>query len=179
MDGTIGEIRLIATTFAPRNWSYCDGSTIQIRSNTALFSILGTTYGGNGQTTFMLPDLKGRVVLGAGQGTGLSFYDLGQQSGTNSVTLTAAQLPPHTHSSSATILVPAYSDEGDANTPSGNVLASKSAMFSTEVVDTNLKAVPYVPVVSITGGSQPLPLSQPAIGMNYIICMYGTFPQRS
>jgi len=179
MDGTIGEIRLFATSFAPRNWSYCDGSIIQIRSNTALFAILGTTYGGDGQTTFALPDLKGRVALGNGQGPGLSSYTLGQKSGANSVTLTTAQIPPHTHISSATIAIPAYSDEGDVNTPAGNVLAAKSGMFSNAGVDTALKPAPYSVAVSVTGNNQPLQLSQPSIGMNYIICMFGDFPPRS
>ncbi|SNR47376.1 phage tail protein [Flavobacterium sp. ov086] len=179
MEGTIGEIRLFAGSFAPRNWSYCNGNLIAIQSNTALFSILGTYYGGNGTTSFGLPDLRGRVALGNGQGPGLSDYSLGDMAGASSISLTVAEIPPHTHISTANIAVPAYSDEGDANTPTGNVLAAKASMFSTGGVDTNLKPIPYPVTVSLAGNGQPLGLNQPSIGMNYIICMYGNFPSRS
>ncbi|MBE8728301.1 phage tail protein [Flavobacterium hungaricum] len=179
MEGTVGEIRLFAGGFAPKNWAYCNGALIQIRSNTALFSILGTTYGGNGSTTFGLPNLAGRAAVGAGQGPGLSNYDLGQSAGAVSVTLNTTQIPPHTHVSSAVISLPAYSDEGNAATPAGNVLASRAGMFSTLAVDTVMKGAPYTVAVSVTGNNVPLPLSQPSLGMNYIICMFGIFPSRS
>jgi microcystin-dependent protein len=178
MEGTVGEIRLFAATFVPRDWSYCDGSIIQIRSNTALFSILGTTYGGDGQNTFALPDLKGRAALGAGQGPGLSYYALGEKSGYNSVTLNNTQLAPHTHTCVSNIAIPAYSDQGDSSSPTGNVLAAKAAMYSTVAGDTSMRAAPINVVVSATGNYQPLPINQPSIGMNYIICMYGMFPSR-
>lgn len=178
MDGTVGEIRLFAATFAPKNWSYCNGSLIAIRSNTALFSILGTVYGGDGTTTFGLPNLAGRVALGVGQGPGLSYYTAGEMSGANSVNLTIAEIPPHTHASSGTVLVPAYSDEGDTNVPTGNVLSAKSTMFSTGDGDTALKPVPFIVTTGVVGNGQPLSLNQPSLGMNYIICMFGTFPQR-
>lgn len=178
MDGTVGEIRLFAAGFAPKNWSYCNGSLIAIRSNTALFSILGTVYGGDGKTTFGLPNLAGRVALGTGQGPGLSYYDAGSMSGVNSVTLTIAEIPPHIHTSTASVIVPAYSDEGDTNVPTGNVLAAKSTMFSTGGGDTALKPVPFSVTTGLFGNGQPLSLNQPSLGMNYIICMFGTFPQR-
>lgn len=178
MEGTIGEIRLFAATFAPRDWSYCDGSVIQIRSNTALFSILGTNYGGDGQNTFALPDLRGRTALGTGQGSGLSYYTLGQKSGVNSVSLTNTQLAPHTHACESNVAIPAYSDEGDSNSPNGNVLAAKPAMYSTTAGDTSMKAAPFNVIVSIAGNNQPLPINQPSIGLNYIICLYGMFPSR-
>jgi microcystin-dependent protein len=179
MEGTVGEIRLFAATFAPRNWSYCDGSLIQIRSNTALFSILGTSYGGNGTVTFGLPNLKGRTVIGSGQAPGLSLYELGETVGSNSVVLTTAEMPNHTHVSSALVTIPAYSDEGNQNTPTNNLLASKASMYNSEIGDTNMKAAPFTVTLSSTGGNQPISLTQPTIGMNYIICMYGTFPSRN
>lgn len=179
MEGTIGEIRLFAGSFAPANWAYCDGSILQIRSNTALFSILGTVYGGNGTVTFGLPDLKGRTALGAGQGPGLSLYSLGEQAGASSVVLNTSQIPPHTHIASAVISPPAYSDEGNVSTPAGNVLASRAGMFSTLAVDTNMKGTAYNVTVSNTGNNIPLSLNQPSLGMNYIICMFGVFPPRS
>jgi microcystin-dependent protein len=178
MDGTVGEIRLFAAGFAPKNWSYCNGSLIAIRSNTALFSILGTVYGGDGKTTFGLPNLAGRVALGVGQGPGLSTYTAGDIAGVNSVTLTIAEIPPHTHASSGTVIVPAYSDEGDTNVPTGNVLAAKATMYSTVGGDAFLKPAPFNVTTGVFGNGQPLSLNQPSLGMNYIICMFGTFPQR-
>src|SRR5438270_2669849 len=93
----LGEIRMFGGNFAPRGWSLCNGQLLPIAQNTALFSLLGTTYGGNGQTTFALPDLRGRVPLHWGQGPGLSNYDLGEQTGTESVTLLSTQMPAHSH----------------------------------------------------------------------------------
>lgn len=178
MEGTIGEIRLFAASFAPKNWSYCNGALIQIRSNTALFSILGTTYGGDGRTTFGLPDLKGRVALGAGQAPGLSFYNLGEMGGANSVTLTIAEIPPHTHVANGNVTVTAFSDEGNSNVPTGNILAAKSTMYSTAGGDTNLKPVPFDVTTGFSGNGQPLSLNQPSLGMNYVICLFGAFPPR-
>jgi microcystin-dependent protein len=97
MDGTIAEIRLFAGNFAPRNWAFCNGQIMAISQNTALFSILGTTFGGNGQTTFALPDFRGRFPVGPGQGPGLTNHDLGEVSGSETVTLSTAQMPLHTH----------------------------------------------------------------------------------
>lgn len=97
MEGYIAQIILFAGTFAPRGWAFCQGQILSISQNTALFSLLGTTYGGNGQTTFALPDLRGRAPIGTGQGPGLSSISLGQMAGTENVTLLITQLPAHTH----------------------------------------------------------------------------------
>lgn len=179
MEGTIGEIRLFAANFAPRDWSYCNGALIAIRTNTALFSILGTTYGGDGKVTFGLPNLSGRSAVGAGQGPGLSYYDLGETTGTNNTTLTIANLPPHTHTAGGNIVIPAYSEEGNSASPTGNVLASKGAMYSTLPSDSSTLATPLNIQVGVAGGSAPVNITQPSLGMNYIICMYGVFPSRS
>nr|WP_314499634.1 tail fiber protein [uncultured Chryseobacterium sp.] len=179
MDGTIGEIRLFAANFAPRNWQYCDGSLLAIRSNTALFSLLGTTYGGDGVNNFALPNLAGRSAVGVGQGPGLSFYPQGAKLGTNSVTLTMANLPAHTHSLSGNVVIPAYSDEGNSGTPANNVLASKDMMYSNLATDSNTKAIPFALQIGASGGNNALTFVQPSLGMNYIICLYGDFPQRS
>src|SRR6188508_367844 len=101
MEGTIAEIRLFAGNFAPRNWAFCQGQIMSISQNTALFSILGTTYGGNGQTTFALLDLRGRVPVGTGQGPGLSDKQLGEEAGQEAVTLTVNDMPAHVHTNSA------------------------------------------------------------------------------
>lgn len=180
MEGTVGEIRLIANSFAPRSWSYCNGALLQIRSNTALFSILGTTYGGNGTVTFGLPDLRGRTVIGAGQGPGLTFYDLGETVGANSVMLDATNIPPHNHVATATVTLPAYSDEGDKNTPSGTNLAAKANMYTSQAGDSNLKPATFTGALGVSGSiNAPIGLNQPTIGMNYVICMNGTFPSRN
>ncbi|TDW51782.1 microcystin-dependent protein [Flavobacterium sp. 270] len=180
MEGTIGEIRLIAANFAPRSWSYCNGALLQIRSNTALFSILGTTYGGNGSVTFGLPDLRGRTVIGQGQGPGLSLYILGETVGTNSVTLNSTNIPSHVHLAAGTVTLPAYSDEGDKNTPAGNTLAAKATMYTAEAGDSNLKPAIFTGNLGPSGTNvTPLSLSQPTLGMNYIICLTGIFPARN
>src|SRR5687768_993649 len=103
MEGFIGEIRLFAPNFAPRDWALCNGQLLPINQNQALFSILGTTYGGDGRTTFALPDLRGRSAIGAGSGPGLSSYTLGQQTGSPTTLLSANQLPSHTHAISGNI----------------------------------------------------------------------------
>lgn len=179
MEGTIGEIRLFAANFAPRDWSYCNGILLSISSNTALFSILGTTYGGDGKVTFGLPNLAGRSAVGAGQGPGLSYYALGEKAGANSTTLTLNNLPPHTHTAAGNIVIPAFSDEGDSGTPANNVLAAKTSMYTSQPSDSTTKSTPLSIQVGISGGSTPLNITQPSIGMNYIICMYGIFPSRS
>ncbi len=178
MDGTIGEIRLFAANFAPKSWQYCNGALLAIRSNTALFSLLGTTYGGDGVTTFGLPNLAGRSAVGVGQGPGLSYYDLGEMTGTNSVTLTMANLPAHTHVLSGNVVIPAYSDEGDSGTPANNILASKASMYSNQGTDSTTRPVPLSLQVGISGGNNALTLVQPSLGMNYIICLYGVYPSR-
>ncbi|WP_294247740.1 phage tail protein [uncultured Chryseobacterium sp.] len=178
MEGTIGEIRLFAANFAPAYWQYCNGALLAIRSNPALFSILGTTYGGDGVNTFGLPNLAGRSAVGVGQGPGLSYYDLGEMAGTNAVMLTMANLPAHTHSLSGNVVIPASSDEGNSGTPTGNVLASKTGMYTNQTSDATTKAIPLALQVGAAGGNNALSVVQPSLGMNYIICLTGVFPQR-
>ncbi|WP_312344430.1 phage tail protein [Chryseobacterium binzhouense] len=179
MEGTIGEIRLFAANFAPKDWWYCDGSLLAIRTNTALYAILGTTYGGDGKTTFGLPNLKGRSAVGAGQGPGLSYYNLGAAAGNNAVTLNMSNLPAHTHAATGSVVIPAFSEEGDSGSPSNNVLAAKGGMYSSQGSDSTTKPIPLPLQIGAVGGNAPLSINQPSLGMNYIICMYGVFPQRS
>ncbi|MEQ7798603.1 tail fiber protein [Pedobacter sp. ASV1-7] len=179
MEGTIGEIRLFAGNFAPRTWAFCDGSLIAIQSNTALFSILGTTYGGNGQSTFGLPDLRGRVAVGTGQGPGLSIIDLGEVAGSENMTLTQNQMPIHTHSLKASNAVAT-----SATPVAGSVLAMAQDI-NTDPVKIYSSATPNVDLglvntsVQSAGGSQPFSIRNPFLGMNYIICLYGIFPSRN
>lgn len=180
MDGYIGEIRHFAAGFAPRNWAYCNGQTIAIQSNTPLFAIIGTVYGGNGTTNFQLPNFAGRAAIGAGTAAGLSSYDLGQQGGANTHQITIAELAAHNHTATSTFSIPAYSDTGNLDTPNGNILASKNKMYSTTEGDDTMKPVTYNIVLANAGtGQTPISLMQPTIGMNYIICLYGLFPPRS
>ena len=162
----IGEIILFAGNFAPRGWALCNGQILAISQNTALFSILGTTYGGNGQTTFALPDLRGRVPVHPGQGPGLSPYDLGQAGGTETVTLNVAEMPQHTHPQ------PATNGEQTTNRPNG-ALPARGGVYAQTSDGSTL--TPPSPV----GGSQPHNNIQPYLGLNYIIALEGIFPSRN
>ncbi|RFS15514.1 phage tail protein [Emticicia sp. C21] len=177
MEGTIGEIRMFAGNFAPKSWAFCQGQLLSIAQNTALFSILGTTYGGNGQTTFALPDFRSRVPVGQGQGPGLSPIDLGEVAGSETNTLTISQLPAHIHSLNASANGPTI------NTANGNLLASQSRSNGgtmPNVYVANSGAVPMAnSAIGVTGGSQPFNNMQPYLGMNFIICLQGIFPSRN
>lgn len=178
MEGTIGEIRLFAANFAPQNWAYCNGQLIPIRSNTALYSILGTTYGGDGQNTFALPNFNGRTAIGAGNGPGLSSYKAGETVGRNNITLQMTNLPPHTHVVNASLSIPAYSEDGDSAVPAQHILAGKANMYTQEEGDISLGPIGLNTNISPAGGNIPINITQPSIGMNYIICLYGMFPSR-
>ena len=190
MEGTIGEIRMFAGNFAPRNWALCQGQLMSISQNTALFSILGTTYGGNGQTTFALPDLRGRAPIGQGQGPGLTNISLGEVSGTETVTLLTTQMPAHTHTATATVTgteTPGcFEDNGTTDSPAGAYPAispSGANNYRTGTPDgamgsSNISATATV-TIGISGNSQPVPIRNPYLGMNYIICLFGIFPSRN
>lgn len=197
MDGYIGEIRLIAANFAPRNWAYCTGQTIAIQSNTALFAILGTNYGGNGTTNFRLPDLAGRVAVGTGQGPGLSLYNLGEAGGEENHTLISTEMPAHTHtggvSGTANLLVSA-DDSTLAVATAGSVIAApgytvaggfaKTLGFNNATPNTvlhtdSIKLTNGAFTLANAGGSIAHSNMQPYLGMNYIVCMYGVFPSRN
>ena len=179
MEGTIGEIRMFAGNFAPRTWAFCSNQLMPIAQNTALFSILGTTYGGNGQTTFALPDFRGRVAVGTGQGPGLAYITLGQLSGSTSVTLTTGNMPAHTHPLTGTVSPQGNQGAtGLSNDPSNRRLAGTN-IFTGAATDlaTMAPAVSTL-AIGVTGGSQPFSIMPPYLGMNYIICLFGIFPSR-
>jgi microcystin-dependent protein len=178
MDPAIAVITMFGGDFAPRGWALCQGQILSIAQNTALFSLLGTTFGGNGQTTFALPDLRGRTPLHAGQGPGLSPYSLGQQSGSESGTLLIGNLPVHTHA--ATFNFAVSSNAATTDEPGGAVPAngSTTAYLPGGVVSGQLGGVSST-TVGITGGSQPFSLRQPYLGINFIIALFGIFPSRN
>jgi microcystin-dependent protein len=169
----LGEIRMFGGNFAPRGWAFCNGQILSISQNTALFSLLGTTYGGNGQTTFALPDLRGRVPNHFGQGPGLSNYTQGQVGGTENVTLLQSQLPAHSHS------VNAVAAGGNQASPAGALPAIESTgtslNFSSSAANTTMNAA----TISNTGQSQPFPVIQPYLTINFIIALQGIFPSRN
>lgn len=184
MEGTIGEIRMFAGNFAPKNWAFCQGQTINIASNTALFSILGTTYGGNGTTTFALPNLSGRVMVGAGTGPGLSNIQLGEAAGAAQHTLTASEMPSHNHTASAPTATAPAASVATTDTPSNAVApapatlgAGKSNNFG--AADASLAPPTLSIAVAGSGSSSPHNNLQPYLGMNMVICMYGIFPARN
>jgi len=174
----IGAIVMFAGNFAPRGWAFCNGQILPISQNTALFSILGTTYGGNGTTTFALPDLRGRVAIHPGQGPGLSNYDLGQQGGSETVTLTQNQMPSHTHTVNASTNAPGRG----GNSPTGNLLtvASDANNVTVNLYTGGAPNTTMSPqMVANAGGNQPVPDIQPYTCVNYIIALQGIFPSRN
>lgn len=179
MEGTIGEIRMFAGTFAPRTWALCQGQLISIAQNTALFSILGTTYGGNGQTTFGLPDFRGRTPVGTGTGPGLSNIQLGQMAGTETVTLLTTNMPAHNHTVTGSLTMGSKNGTGNSISPTGNYPAqvAGSNLYST-TQDAQMAALNGTLTVGNAGGSQPFSNRPPYLGMNIIICMFGIFPSR-
>lgn len=175
-DPTIGEISMFAGNFAPRQWAFCDGQLLAINSNQALFSILGTTYGGDGRTTFGLPDLRGRLPLHVGTGPGLPTYRLGQKGGHASVTLTENQLPQHSH----TATLHGETAAGDKGSPLGNMLAgTTSKPYAAPNAKDNIAMGPESVTVSAAGGGQPFDSMNPYLGVNFIIALTGQFPSRS
>ena len=202
MEGYIGEIRGFAGNFAPRSWAYCAGQLLAISSNTALFSIIGTLYGGDGRTTFALPDLRGRTIIGSGRGNGLSNRNVGAKLGHVSTQLVASNLPSHSHvatssssgsgSLSGQVRVPASNEASAANleaSPVNNYLAATEIYTAspsagnylgatTEDLKIDLSSFHVDVQIGAAGASASYESSQPALVANYIICLFGIFPSR-
>jgi microcystin-dependent protein len=166
----IGEIRAVGFNFAPVGWALCNGQTMPISQNSALFALLGTTFGGDGVQTFKLPDYQGRSPVGMGNGPGLTPIMQGEISGSESVTLLSSQMPIHTHIASG---VPSASD---ATASVGSPAGAVAAMTAAAPGNVNMAPVPVT--VQQAGGSQPVPLRNPYLGTNFIIATQGIFPSR-
>lgn len=181
MDEYLAIIKMFAGNFAPRGFMFCQGQILNISTNTALFSLLGTTYGGNGQTTFGLPDLRGRVPVGTGQGPGLSPMTLGQMGGSENVTILSSQMPAHTHAAQVTVMPPVNGDSANSDSPEGAYPATSNAQIYNTTPGTGQLGGSFQAqaTIGIAGGSQPLPIRNPFLGMNYIICVSGLFPPRN
>jgi microcystin-dependent protein len=169
MDPFIGEIILFAGNFAPRGWALCDGALLPISQNTALFSILGTTYGGDGRTTFGLPDLRGRVAVHPGTGPGLTTRLLGEKAGGETASVSIEQMPAHGHR------VTAASERGDSADPTNNVPAGDP---DEPYIGTGTAAMAATMIQS-TGGGQSHANMQPFLGVHFIIALVGIYPSRN
>jgi microcystin-dependent protein len=179
MEGTIAEIRMFAGNFAPRTWLFCNGQIINIAQNTAMFSLLGTTFGGNGQTTFAIPDLRGRVPVGTGTGPGLANIQLGQMAGSPTVTLLAANMPAHTHVITGGV-TPQAATDGPVGPDAANRYTGPGNFYASARDNVGMAQIPATGlVIGTAGGSQPFSTAQPYLGMNYIICQFGIFPSRN
>jgi microcystin-dependent protein len=170
-DPFIGEIRMFAFSFAPQGWALCNGQLLPIAQNQALFSLLGTAYGGDGTTTFALPDLRSRVPVHQGQGPGLSPYAEGQAGGTETVTLAAAEMPLHTHP------VTASSSAATSDNPAGRTLAHSAS--HTYHPEPGPPAVMNVNMLGEAGGSQPHDNIQPYLAVTFCIALSGIFPAQN
>ena len=175
-DVYLGQITLMANTFAPRGWHVCDGSLIGIPQNTALFALIGTNFGGDGVNTFGIPDLRSRVPVGVGAGPGLSTYTLGQKGGTETMTLTAQNVAPHTHTGGlqATGAAPRGGSEGPPAT--GNFLLTVTTVGASP--SPTLATLGGVTVNPNSGGT-PFSVLQPFQAVNFFIALQGIFPSRN
>jgi microcystin-dependent protein len=174
-DPWIGEITTVSFGFAPVGWAMCNGQILQISQNTALFSLIGTTYGGDGIRTFALPDLRSRVGLHFGQGTGLSPYVLGQVQGFETVTLSITQMPAHNHAYSPQ----ATTGTGNTGSPAGSLWASPSTATNIYQRAGSSDTTMTAQTIGTTGGSQPHENRQPLLALNYVIALVGIYPSRS
>lgn len=171
-DQFVAEIRIVGFNFAPTGWATCDGQLLPISQNTALFSLLGTTYGGNGKSTFALPNLQGSVPLHPGQGPGLSQYYLGQTGGSASVTLLQTEMPVHTHG-----LMAVAGFTASDNSPLNNVLGKAAAGLNAYAPAPNQRQMAFQ-AIQPTGGSQPHNNMMPYLVLTFVIAMQGIFPPR-
>lgn len=180
MEGTIAEICMFAGNFAPKNWAFCQGQTINISTNTALYSLLGTNYGGNGTQNFKLPNLSGRAVVGAGKGNGLTNRNLAEMAGTETTVLTAANLPAHSHAITAVAKANLAGGVSTASAANANWGYGQITNYGS---DNKLNMAADAVMISATldnaGASTAFSNMQPYLSMNLVICTYGIFPMRS
>ncbi|SOE20026.1 Microcystin-dependent protein [Spirosomataceae bacterium TFI 002] len=169
----IGEIILFAGNFNPRSWARCDGQLLAISQYSALFSLLGTTYGGDGRSTFALPDMRGRVATGVGTGPGLSTRQQGSRSGSETHTLNINEIPAHTHTQRGSSKPPTQNTASGASLASGDITTPMENIYAASNGDVPLSAT------GLAGGSQSHTNLQPILAVNFIICLQGIFPSRN
>ncbi|MBK9982135.1 MAG: phage tail protein [Saprospiraceae bacterium] len=171
MDPFVAEIRIVGFNFAPHGWAFCDGQILPLSQNTALFSLLGTTYGGNGASTFALPNFQGNAPMFWGQGPGLSLRDIGETGGSETVTLLDSEMPNHTHT------LMSINDIGDVNVPTGNGMARSTgaSVYHAAAATSPLSPLALSPV----GSSFPHNNLQPYLTLNFVIALQGVYPPRT
>lgn len=169
----VGEIRCGIWNYAPRGWAMLAGQTLPINQNQALFSLLGTNFGGDGRTNFQLPDMRGRVLLTAGQSPGLSAYQVGERGGSETMPLSTANLPAHSHA----VALPGSVNEGDSLSPAGKAPAaqSRTPLYASPPANLAMAAAP----MSSVGGGQPVSAMQPFVTLTCVIALQGIFPSRN
>ena len=173
-DPFVAEIRIFPFNFAPKGWAFCDGQLLPLSQNTALFSLLGTTYGGNGKSNFALPDMQGNAPMHPGQGPGLSLHDLGETGGSQTVTLLESEIPSHPHTMQGS------SDPADNNAPAGRMLAASVGRGNNLYITTNSPLVMLNPsALTPAGGDQPHNNMQPFLTLSFCIALQGVFPPRT
>jgi len=177
----IGEVKLFGFYFNPRGYMTCQGQMMSIAQNTALFSLLGTNYGGDGQVTFGLPDLQGRIPIGQGQGQGLPSYEIGEKGGFPNVTITTNNMPPHAHPGQGiTVTMPVSTGGADASSPAGAYLCDggTDAYSSVPTAGQNYAPLAIGGTTGVTGSGLPISVMNPYLVMNYSIATEGIFPSR-
>ena len=174
MDPFVAEIRIFPFNFAPKGWAFCDGQILPLSQNTALFSLLGTTYGGDGKSNFALPNMQGNAPMHPGQGPGLSLHDLGETSGSDTVTLLESEIPSHSHT------VQSFAGTGNRLTPGGNSISRETG------ATTYVPSPPAQPPVNMAdqtitpaGGDQPHNNMMPYLTLNFCIALQGVYPPRT
>jgi len=181
MDEYMGMIKIFAGNFAPKGWLMCNGQLLSIAQNSALFSLLGTTYGGDGVTTFALPNIQSRMPIGMGQGPGLSYRTQGEVSGMESVTLLSPNLPAHAHMVVGNLSVKCNGNSANADTPEGAYFAPSGSQIYNDASAGGFMAADAVSInamSTVVGSNIPVPTMNPFIAMNYIICTQGLYPSR-
>jgi microcystin-dependent protein len=173
-DPFVAEIRIFPFNFAPKGWAWCDGQLLPLSQNTALFSLLGTTYGGDGKSNFALPDLQGRAPMHPGQGPGLSLHDLGETGGTETVTLLESEMPAHSHG-----LLTAVQDFADLGAPAPNRALSKTGKGSGYKTSPQANVNMAFEAIAPAGGDQPHNNMQPYLTFYFCIALQGVFPPRT
>jgi len=172
MDPFVAEIRIFPFNFAPTGWAFCDGQILPLSQNTALFSLLGTTYGGDGKSNFALPNMQGNVPMHPGQGPGLSLHDLGETGGSDTVTLLDSEMPSHAHT------MMAFASPGNRLTPVGNAISRENG--ATTFVPGNPATVAMSDqAIAPAGGDQPHNNMQPYLTLNFCIALQGVYPPRT
>lgn len=182
MDVFVGTIMTFGFNFAPHNWALCNGQQIAVQQNTALFSLLGTYYGGNGTTNFLLPNMQSRLPVGMGQGPGLSAYTIGEASGTETTSISILNMPAHNHpisvnNTAATVNVPttgaAIADANGSDPTNGDAVTVN--IYAPAAPNTVL----HPQTCGVSGGNQPISILQPTLAVNYSIALYGIYPSRN